>query len=113
VSGEANLALIERLMERYNAGDADGYAALFTEDGCEAVYRGDVLRAGRDGVRAGNAKTFADFPDNRAEVKTRYAMGDYVVLHEEVFRGGDVAPFEVVSIYSFRDGLVERVEFVK
>ena len=59
---DARLDLLDRLMERYNAGDADGYAAFFAEDGCEAMYRGDVLRAGREGVRAGNAKTFADFP---------------------------------------------------
>ena len=82
-------------------------------DGCEAVYRGDVLRDGRNAIRAGNAKTFSDYPDNRAEIKARYAMGERVVLHEDVFRGGDVAPFEVISIYSFRDDLVERVEFVK
>jgi hypothetical protein len=111
--GTDRLAIVDRMIDRYNAQDADGYAAFFTEDGFEAAYRGAVLREGRNGVRAGNAKTFADFPENRAEIKARYAMGEFVVLHEDVFRGGDVAPFEVISIYSFRDDLVERVEFVK
>jgi hypothetical protein len=56
---------------------------------------------------------FAEFPQNRAAVHARYAVGDKVVLHEEVFRSNEAAPFEVISIYSFRDNKVERVEFVR
>ena len=106
-------ALLDRLMERYNAGDADGYAAFFAQDGAEAAYRGDVLRAGRDGVRAGNAKTFADFPDNRAEVLDRHVFGDRVAVREKVWRTPDGEPFEVLAIYSFAGEEIERVEFVR
>ena len=109
----ARLALVERAIERYNVGDAAGYAAFFTEDGSEGVYRGEVLRAGRDAVRDGNGKTFADFPHNRAEILAGHTMGDHVVLHERVFRTPDGDPFEVISIYSFSDDLIDRVEFVK
>ena len=109
----ARFALLDTLMERYNAGDAEGYAAFFAEDGAEALYRGEVLRAGRDGVRDGNAKTFADFPQNRAEVLDRQAFGDCVTVHEKVWRTPDGEPFEVMAIYSFAGDLIERVEFVK
>ncbi len=107
------LALVDALMARYNAQDADGYAALMSVDGCEAVYRGDVLRDGREGVRAGLAAMFAEFPQNRAVVHARHAVGDKVVLHEEVFRSPEAQPFEVISIYSFEGDKVERVEFVR
>jgi uncharacterized protein (TIGR02246 family) len=107
------LQIVDRLMERYNAGDADGYAAMLTEDGCEANYRGDVLRGGRERVRTGLAKMFAEFPENHAEVKARYVLGDRVVLHELVRRSTASEPFEVMSIYSFRDALIERVEFIR
>jgi hypothetical protein len=107
------LALLDVLMERYNAGDAEGYAAFFASDGAEAVYRGEVLRAGKDGVRDGNAKTFADFPQNRAEVLGRNAFGDRVTVHEKVWRTPEGEPFEVLAIYSFAGDLIERVEFVK
>ena len=107
------IAIVDAAIARYNARDADGYAAFFTEDGCEALYRGDVLRAGRDAVRDGNAQTFADFPDNRAEVAARHALGDHVVLHEVVYRTVDGAPFEVISIYTFDGDRIARVEFVK
>ncbi len=107
------LALVERAIERYNAGDAAGYAAFFAEGGSEGLYRGDVLRAGRDAVRDGNGRMFAEFPQNRADIVAGYAMGEHVVLHERVFRTPEGAPFEVVSIYSFSDDLIDRVEFVK
>jgi hypothetical protein len=107
------LARVDELMARYNAQDAAGYAALMTDDGCEAVYRGEVLRAGRAGVYDGLAAMFAEFPQNRAVVHARYAVGDKVVLHEEVFRSDATPPFEVISIYSFVGDLVDRVEFVR
>ncbi|MFW2830245.1 nuclear transport factor 2 family protein [Sphingomonas sp. ID0503] len=109
----SKLATVEKLIALYNAQDADAYAAMFTEQGSEAGYRGDVLREGREGVRAGLKAMFAQFPENRADIKASYELGDYVVLHEEVCRSPETAPFEVVSIYSFENELIERVEFVK
>jgi len=105
--------LLDKLMERYNAGDAEGYAAFFADDGAEASYRGAVLREGKQGVRDGNAKTFAEFPQNRAEVLDRKAFGDTVTVHEKVWRTPDGDPFEVLAIYSFEDDKISRVEFVR
>ena len=109
----ARFDVLDRLMEAYNAQDADAYAAFFTEDGAEASYRGAVLRDGRQGVRDGNAKTFAEFPQNRAEVLNRTAFGDHVAVHEKVWRMPDGDPFEVLAIYSFEDDKISRVEFVR
>jgi uncharacterized protein (TIGR02246 family) len=113
VTAAERLAIVDELMARYNAHDAAGYAALMTDDACEAIYRGDVLRAGREGVRAGLAAMFAEFPQNRALVHARYAVGDKVVLHEEVFRSDATTAFEVISIYCFEGDKVARVEFVR
>ena len=110
---DPRFALLDTLMDRYNAGDADGYAACFAEDGREAMYRGPELRVGRDGVRDGNAMTFADFPQNRAEVLDRKAFGPNVLVHEKVWRTPEGEPFEVMAIYSFADDKVARVEFVR
>ena len=113
MNGSERVALVEQLMARYNAHDANGYADLMTVDACEANYRGTVLRDGREGVRSGLAKMFADFPQNRAEVLSTYALGETVVLHEKVWRSPETEPFEVMSIYSFAGGLVSRVEFIR
>ena len=86
---------------------------LFADDAVEAMYRGADLRVGRQGVRDGNAKTFADFPQNHAKVLDRKAFGDYVLVHEKVWRTPDGEPFEVMAIYSFAGDKVSRVEFVR
>jgi hypothetical protein len=110
---EARIATTHAMIERYNAQDADGYVALMTEAACEANYRGAVLREGREGVRSGLKAMFAEFPGNRAEILTSYALGDTVVLHEKVARSAQAEPFEVMSIYSFSDDKVDRVEFIR
>lgn len=107
------LAVAEAMIAHYNAQDADAYVALMTDDACEAGYRGAVLREGKDGVRSGLMAMFAEFPENRADILSSYALGETVVLHEKVSRSADVDPFEVMSIYSFEGDKVSRVEFIR
>lgn len=109
----SRLAIAEQMIAHYNAQDADAYVALMTEDGCEAAYRGAVLREGREGTRAGLRAMFAEFPENRAEIISGYELGDYAVLHERVYRSRTAEPFEVMSIYSFEGDKCSRVEFVR
>jgi hypothetical protein len=91
------------MIARYNAQDADAYVALMTDDACEAGYRGAVLREGKEGDALGSQGRCS--PSSRRTAprsSTRLcAVGEYVVLHEEVFRSLRTAePFEVMSIYS-------------
>lgn len=109
----SRLPIIERLMARYNARDADGYADMFATDGCEANYRGDVVRDGREGVRSGMAKVFAEFPENRVDVIERFELGERVVLLERVYRSSTAEPFDVMVVYSFSGDEVSRVEFIR
>ncbi|MXO59572.1 hypothetical protein GRI89_08460 [Altererythrobacter salegens] len=101
------------MIAHYNAQDADAYVALMTDDSCEAGYRGSVLREGREGVRSGLNKMFAEFPENRAEIVKGYELGEYAVLHEKVWRSADAEPFEVMSVYSFEGDKCSRVEFIR
>ena len=113
MSGATKLAVAEAMIAHYNAQDADAYVALMTDDAAEAGYRGAVVRDGKEGVRSGLKAMFAQFPENRADILAGYELGDYVVLHEKVFRSNDAEPFEVMSIYSFEGDKVSRVEFVR
>jgi len=107
------LSIAEQMIAHYNAQDADAYVALMTEDAAEAGYRGDVLREGKEGVRSGLKAMFAQFPENRADILSGHQLGDYVVLHERVFRSRTAEPFDVMAIYSFEGDKVSRVEFVR
>ncbi len=115
----SNLAIAEQMIAHYNAQDADAYAALMTEDACEANYRGAVVREGRQGTRQGLADAFAKWPENKAEIREKHVIGDYVLFREYVTRGPAtdgsplVEPFEVLAIYSFEDGKCSRVEFLR
>jgi hypothetical protein len=107
------LKIAEQMIAHYNAQDVEAYVALMTDDACESSYRGAVLREGKEGVRSGLSAMFAEYPENRADILSSYALGDYAVLHERVFRSSSAEPFEVVSIYSFEGDKCSRVEFVR
>jgi Uncharacterized conserved protein len=108
-----NLATAQAMIAAYNAQDADLYVSYMTDDACEAGYRGAVLREGREGVRKGLKKLFAEFSENRAEIVTGYELGEFAVLHEKVWRSAASEPFEVMSIYSFEGEKCSRVEFIR
>jgi len=115
----SRLAIAEQMIAHYNAQDADAYVALMTEDACEANYRGAVLREGREGTRSGLAAAFNKWPQNRAEIREKQVIGDYVLFREFVTRGpatdgsGLVEPFEVIAVYSFEGDKCSRVEFIR
>lgn len=119
LSANQRLAIAEAMIAAYNAQDVDSYVSYITDDACEANYRGAVVREGREGTRSGLAAAFAKWPQNRAEIRERQAIGDYVLFREYVTRGPAtdgselVEPFEVVAIYSFENGLCSRVEFIR
>jgi hypothetical protein len=118
------LAIAEQMIAHYNAQNVDAYVALMTEDAAEATYRGAVLRGGnenggREGVRSGLAAAFKVWPQNRAEIREKQEIGDYVLFREYVSRGPStdgsppIEPFEVIAIYSFEGDKCSRVEFIR
>ena len=54
------------MIDAYNAQDVDAYVSFMTDDACEANYRGDVVREGREGTRSGLAAAFARWPGSWA-----------------------------------------------
>ena len=107
------VATARQMIAFYNAQDADAYVGLMTDDACEAGYRGDVVREGKEGTRSGLKAMFAQFPENRAEVIDAKQFGDTVTLHERVWRSADAEPFDVLAIYSFEGDKCSRVEFIR
>jgi hypothetical protein len=113
LTADERIAIATKMIEVYNAQDADAYVTYMTEDACEAGYRGAVVREGKEGTRAGLKSMFAQFPQNRADIIGSWCLGETVVLHEKVARAPDGDKFEVMSIYSFEGDKVSRVEFIR
>lgn len=115
----SNLATAEAMIAAYNAQDVDTYVSFMTDDACEANYRGAVVREGKEGTRSGLAAAFAKWPHNRAEIRDKQEVGNYVLFREHVTRGPAsdgselVEPFDVVAVYTFEGGKCARVEFIR
>ena len=113
------VATAEAMIAAYNAQDVDLYVSYMTDAACEANYRGDVVREGKEGTRSGLAAAFAKWPQNHAEIVEKQAIGNYVLFREHVTRGPAsdgselVAPFDVVAVYSFEGDKCSRVEFIR
>ena len=109
----SNIDIARAQLDAYNAQDLEKYMTYFTEDCIVSGLNGTPTETSRDAVKARYAKAFAQFPQNKAELKNRIAVGNTVVDHELVIRAPGGEQFEIIAIYTFRDGLIARVDFAK
>jgi uncharacterized protein (TIGR02246 family) len=112
-TAEQNKRVIDELVMRYNKRDATGFAALFTEDGVHGTLHSEAQQRGRTQIEARYNEVFALYPENKTIVVHRIAFGAFVIDHEKVQRNASSEAFDVVAIYTLRDGLIERCEFVR
>ena len=108
-----NTAIAQKQLDAYNAQDLETYVSYFAEDCIVSGLNGTPTETSRAAVKARYAKAFAQFPQNKAELKNRVAVGNTVIDHELVIRAPGGEQFEIIAIYSFRDGLIARVDFAK
>ena len=115
----SNLDTAKAMIAAYNAQDVDTYVSYMTDDACEANYRGDVVREGKEGTRSGLAAAFAKWPQNKADIVEAQQIGTFVLMREHVTRGPAsdgsplVDPFDVIAVYSFEGEKCSRVEFIR
>ena len=100
-------------LEAYNARDLEAMCRWFTA-GVEVANLGEPPNLkGIEAYRERHVGLWAQFPRNRAELLSRTVVAGKVLDHERVFRSPDAEPFEVVAIYTFDDGLIARVDFIR
>ena len=108
-----NVSIAQKQLDAYNEQDLDTYVSYFTEDCIVSGLNGTPTETSRAAIKARYAKAFATFPENKAVLKNRIAVGNSVVDHELVIRKPGGEQFEIIAIYSFKDGLISRVDFAK
>ena len=109
----SNADIASAQLDAYNAQDLEKYVSYFTEDCVVSGLNGTPTETTRDAIKARYAKAFAQFPQNKAELVNRIVVGNTVVDHERVIRAPGGEQFEIIAIYTFRDGLISRVDFAK
>lgn len=100
-------------LDAYNIQDLDAFCSFFTDDIVVADLNGAENLHGMEAYRARYAGVFGQYPENRVELLGRLAVRNFVVDHEKVMRSPDAAPFEVLAIYTLREGKIARADFVK
>jgi hypothetical protein len=108
-----NIDIAQKQLDAYNAQDLDTYVSFFAGDCVVSGLNGTPTETSRDALHARYAKAFAQFPQNKAILKSRIAVGATVVDHERVVRAPGGEEFEIIAIYTFKDGLISRVDFAK
>ena len=109
----SNVDIASAQLDAYNAQDLEKYVTYFTQDCIVSGLNGAPTETSREAIKARYAKAFAQFPQNKAELLSRIAVGNTVVDHELVIRAPGGEQFEIIAIYTFRDGLIARVDFAK
>jgi hypothetical protein len=107
------VTVVQRQLDAYNAQDLNAMLACYAPDCVIASLNGAVTETSRESLRARYAKTFADFPENRARLVNRINVGNMVIDHEDVSRGPGKDHFEVIAIYTVKNGQIARVDFAK
>ena len=104
--------VVQAQLEAYNAQDLDAFCACFARDCVIGDLNGEVTQVGAGQIRERYEAMFAQYPDNKADIVSRMAAGNVVIDHERIERSPDLR-LEAIAIYTVRDGLISRVDFVR
>ena len=105
--------VVQRQLDTYNARDLEAFLATYAPDCVICDLNGAVTQNGIGDIRARYAALFAQYPENKARLVNRMALGDVVIDHEEVVRGPNGPRLEAIAIYTVKNGQIARVDFVK
>jgi len=108
-----NIGIAQKQLDAYNAQDVEAMMAFYAPDCVVAAPDGSITERSRAEIHARYTKAFTAFPQNKANLRNRIAVGGTVVDHEHVVRAPGGEEFEIIAIYSFKDGLISRVDFAK
>jgi hypothetical protein len=100
-------------MDAYNSRNAHALANFFASD-VKIYQHPDILvEQGREAVLAHYLKVFAQYPQASAEVVYSTVIGKKVILHERMKSSPEHESVEVVAIYALKDGLIQRLDFIR
>jgi uncharacterized protein (TIGR02246 family) len=109
----SSVDVVQRQLEAYNAQNMEAFIATYAPDCKICDLNGDVTQNGHADIRARYAAMFAKFPENKARLVNRMTLGDVVIDHEDVTRGPSGPCLEAIAVYTVKNGLIARVDFIK
>jgi uncharacterized protein (TIGR02246 family) len=104
--------LVQRQLDAYNAQDLEAFCACFAADCVLAELNGAVTQQGMAAIRQRYKTLFDTYPENRAALVNRVVVGDVVIDHEDIVRSPSER-INAAAIYTVKNGLIARVDFVR
>jgi hypothetical protein len=108
-----NEQVVQAQLDAYNGADVAKCCSYYAEDCVIADLNGAVRQANRAELHARYTELFKQFPQNRARLVNRIVVGDTVIDHEDVSRAPGGERFEIIAIYSLKNGLIARCDFAR
>jgi hypothetical protein len=105
--------IVQKQLEAYNKRDLETFCECYHPNiFVTRLSQNQVICTDKTQFREVYKKLFEASPNLHCEIKSRIIMPS-VVIDEELITGraGTADDFRVVSIYAFKDGLIERVWF--
>ena len=98
----------------YNDRDLEAFCDCFSVDVEIYNHPGELVLKGEAAFRVRYAERFKA-PGLVAELLGRTTLGDCAIDHERIwFEGPELSePVEAIAIYTVRDGLIARVDFIR
>jgi uncharacterized protein (TIGR02246 family) len=108
----AHIDLIDAQVKAFRARDLDGFLSCYAPDAVIKDGDGNVMMSGADAIRGMYGQLFRDSPDLSVTIKTRMAIGDYVIDEEELdgfVMTGYQRQVRSVCIYRISDGQIHEL----
>ena len=104
--------IVQRQLDAYYAQDLDAFCACFADDCVLGELNGAVTQRGKPAIRERYQTLFATYSGNHAELVNRVIVGNVVIDHEDISRS-PAERINAAAIYTVKDGLIARVDFVR
>ncbi len=104
--------IVQRQLDAYNAQDLEAFCACFAADCILAELNGRVTQQGAAAIRQRYQTLFSSYPENHAALVNRIVVGDVVIDDEDITRSPSER-INAAAIYTVKDGLIARVDFVR
>jgi hypothetical protein len=109
---ETPVALVQRQLNAYNAGNIDAFLEPYSDDVEIFDFPNKPTIKGKEAMRKQYAELFAKFPNLHCELKSRIVQGD-VVIDKESITGAGSNKFEATAIYQIKQGKITKVYFIQ
>ncbi len=109
---ESALALVQRQLNAYNAGNIDAFLEPYAEDVALYNFPDTLVSKGKESMRKDYGDMFKQFPNLHCEIKERIIQGHFIIDKESV-SGFGKNKLEATVIYQIDNNKISKVYFIQ